>query len=78
MARRPHLFVAAFRKIFGFRDENFPLFVFLVGSPFFFKNFAISLGHFDIYGCIWALIALLIPVGRLYPLLIATGCVGLS
>jgi hypothetical protein len=71
------LFVAAFRKIFGFRDENFPLFVFLVGSPFFFKNFAISLGHFDIYGCIWALIALLIPVGRLYPLLIAAGCVGL-
>jgi hypothetical protein len=71
------LFVAAFRKIFSFKDENFPLFVFLVGSPFFFKNFAISLGHFDIYGCIWALIALLIPVGPLYPLLIAAGCVGL-
>jgi hypothetical protein len=71
------LFVAAFRKIFGFKDENFPLFVFLVGSPFFFKNFAISLGHFDIYGCIWALVALLIPVGPLYPLFIAAGCVGL-
>jgi hypothetical protein len=69
------LFIAAFRKIFGFKDENFPLFVFLIGSPFFFKNFAISLGHFDIYGCIWALIALLIPVGPLYPLLIAAGCV---
>jgi hypothetical protein len=71
------LFVAAFRKIFGFKEENFPLFVFLVGSPFFFKNFAIALGHFDIYGCIWALVALLIPVGPLYPLLIAAGCVGL-
>jgi hypothetical protein len=69
------LFVAAFRKIFGFKDENFPLFVFLVGSPFFFKNFAISLGHFDIYGCIWALVALLIPVGPWYPALIAAGCV---
>ncbi len=71
------LFVAAFRKIFGFKDENFPLFVFLIGSPFFFKNFAIALGHFDIYGCIWALVALLIPVGSLYPLIIAAGCVGL-
>jgi hypothetical protein len=49
----------------------------LVGSPFFFKNFAISLGHFDIYGCLWALVALLIPVGALYPLVIAVGCVGL-
>jgi hypothetical protein len=71
------LFVAAFRKIFGFKDENFPLFVFLAGSPFFFKNFAIALGHFDIYGCIWALVALLIPAGCLYPLVIAAGCVGL-
>lgn len=71
------LFVAAFRKIFGFKDQNFPLFVFLIGSPFFFKNFAIALGHFDIYGCIWAFVALLIPVGALYPLVIAIGCVGL-
>jgi hypothetical protein len=71
------LFVAAFRKIFGFKDENFPLFVYLIGSPFFFKNFAIALGHFDIYGCIWALVALLIPVGPLYPLIVAAGCAGL-
>jgi len=69
------LFVAVFRKAFGFRSENFPLFVFVVGSPFFFKNFSIALGHFDIYGCLWALVALLIPVGALYPLVIAAGCV---
>jgi hypothetical protein len=69
------LFVAAFRKVFGFAEKNVPLFVFLVGSPFFFKNFAIAIGHFDIYGCIWALVALLIPVGSLYPLVIAVGCV---
>jgi hypothetical protein len=71
------LLVAAFRKVFGFSEKNFALFVFLVGSPFFFKNFAISLGHFDIYGCLWALVALLIPAGALYPLGIAIGCVGL-
>lgn len=71
------LFVAAFRKIFGLRPENFSLFVFLIGSPFFLKNFAIALGHFDIYGSLWALVALLIPVGPLYPLLIAAGCIGL-
>src|ERR1700761_465322 len=69
------LFVAVFRKVYGFKPQNFPLFVFVVGSPFFFKNFAVALGHFDIYGCLWALIALLVPVGALYPLLIAAGCV---
>jgi hypothetical protein len=69
------LFVAVFRKVYGFKAENFPLFVFVVGSPFFFKNFAVALGHFDIYGCLLALIALLVPVGVLYPLLIAAGCV---
>jgi hypothetical protein len=71
------LFVAAFRKVFGLTEKNFALFVFLAGSPFFFKNFMISLGYFDIYGCLWALVALLIPVGAFYPLLIAAGCVGL-
>jgi hypothetical protein len=71
------LFVAVFRKVFGFKPENFPLFVFVIGSPFFFKNFAVALTHFDIYGCLWALVALLIPVGALYPLLIAGGCVAL-
>jgi hypothetical protein len=69
------LFIAAFRKIFGFSWKNFPLFVFLIGSPFFFKNFAITLGHFDIYGCIWALVALHLPVGPLYPLVVAAGCI---
>jgi hypothetical protein len=71
------LFVAAFRKVFGFRPKNYSLFVFVVGSPFFFKNFAVALGHFDIYGCLWALVALLLPVGRIYPLVIAVGCVAL-
>jgi hypothetical protein len=69
------LFVAVFRKIFGFTEKNLPLFVFVFGSPFFFKNFAISLGHFDIFGCIWALVALLLPVGPIYPLLVSLGCV---
>jgi hypothetical protein len=69
------LFIAVFRRVFGFRPENFPLFVFVIGSPFFFKNFAIALSHFDIYGCLWALVALLLPVGTLYPLVVAAGCV---
>jgi hypothetical protein len=68
------LFVAAFRKIFGWTEKNFPLFVFLIGSPFFFKNFMYAIEYFDIYGCLLALIALLIPVGRLYPLAVAVGC----
>jgi hypothetical protein len=28
------LFVATFRKIFGFKEDTFPLFVFMAGSPF--------------------------------------------
>src|SRR4029079_8797 len=34
---------------------------FIAGSPFFFKNFMHTLGHFDIYGCAFAIILLLIP-----------------
>ena len=69
------LFVTAFRKTFGLTQKTFALFVFVIGSPFFFKNFMISLGYFDIYGCAWALVALLIGTGPLYPLIITAGCV---
>jgi len=55
------LFVALFRRTFGFGDRQLPLFVFMAGSPFFFKNFMHTLGHFDIYGCALALVLLLIP-----------------
>ncbi|HXO68564.1 MAG TPA: hypothetical protein VN838_06340 [Bradyrhizobium sp.] len=55
------LFVALFRRPFGLDDRQLPLFVFMAGSPFFFKNFMHTLGHFDIYGCALALVLLLIP-----------------
>jgi len=69
------LFIYAFKRIFGFSEKNLPLFAFVAGSPFFFKNFMYSIGYFDIYGCIVALAALLLPVGAFYPLLLASGCV---
>src|SRR5947209_14695125 len=47
------LFVQLFRKTFGFDDAHLPLFVLMAGSPFFFKNFMFTLGHFDIYGCLF-------------------------
>jgi len=55
------LFIALFRRTFGFDDEHTPLFVFLAGSPFFLKNFMFTLGHFDIYGCAFAICLLLAP-----------------
>jgi hypothetical protein len=55
------LFVALFRRTFGLDDRQMPLFVFMAGSPFFFKNFMHTLGHFDIYGCALAIVLLLIP-----------------
>jgi hypothetical protein len=69
------LFLLAFKRIFGFSEKNLPLFAFVAGSPFFFKNFMYSIGYFDIYGCIVALAALVLPVSALYPLLLAVGCV---
>src|SRR3954454_19857472 len=50
------LFVALFRRTFGLDDRHLPLFVLMAGSPFFFKNFLHTLGHFDIYGCLFAII----------------------
>ncbi|HWX05078.1 MAG TPA: hypothetical protein VN065_04560 [Bradyrhizobium sp.] len=55
------LFIKLFRRTFGFDDAQLPLFVFMAGSPFFLKNFTHTLGHFDIYGCAFALCLLLIP-----------------
>src|SRR5580698_5605182 len=55
------LFIKLFRRTFGFNDAQMPLFVLMAGSPFFLKNFMFTLGHFDIYGCAFALCLLLIP-----------------
>jgi hypothetical protein len=55
------LFIKLFRRTFGFGDEHMPLFVFMAGSPFFLKNFMHTLGHFDIYGCAFAMCLLLVP-----------------
>jgi hypothetical protein len=55
------LFTELFRRTFGFDDRHLPLFVFMAGSPFFLKNFMHTLGHFDIYGCAFALCLLLVP-----------------
>src|SRR4051794_32207142 len=55
------LFVTLFRRTFGLDDRHMPLLVFMAGSPFFFKNFMHTLGHFDIYGCALTIVLLLIP-----------------
>src|ERR1700752_4880197 len=50
------LFVRLFQRPFGFDEKNLPLFLFMAASPFFFKNFMHTLGHFDIYGCLLAIV----------------------
>ena len=55
------LFLLAFRRIIGFTERNLPLFALMFCSPAFLKNFIESLGYFDVYGCVAALILLLIP-----------------
>lgn len=59
------LFIRLFRRTFGTGAGSEPLFVFMAGSPFFLKNFAYTLGHFDVYGCAAALGLLLVPAQSL-------------
>ncbi len=65
------LFVQLFRRTFGFDGKHLPLFVFMIGSPFFLKNFMHTLGHFDIYGCLFAICLLLMPARSLFYVLLA-------
>src|SRR5712691_6352999 len=65
------LFIQLFRRTFGFDEKHLPLFVFIAGSPFFLKNFMHTLGHFDIYGCLFAICLLLIPARSLGYVLLA-------
>src|SRR5258708_31810502 len=65
------LFVELFRRTFGLDVEHLPLFVFMAGSPFFFKNFMHTLGHFDIYGCAFAICLLLVPARSIAFVLLA-------
>jgi hypothetical protein len=70
------LFIELFRRTFGFDNEHMPLFVFMAGSPFFLKNFVHTLGHFDIYGCAFAICLLLTPARSVaFVLLAAAGSV---
>lgn len=65
------LFVRLFRRTFGADDEPMPLLIFTAGSPFFFKNFMHTLGHFDIYGCAFAICLLLLPARSIAFVLLA-------
>ena len=65
------LFVQLFRRTFDFDEKHLPLFVFMAGSPFFLKNFMHTLGHFDIYGCLFAICLLLLPARSLAYVLLA-------
>jgi hypothetical protein len=65
------LFIKLFRRTFGFDNAHLPLFVSMAGSPFFLKNFMYTLGHFDIYGCAFAIGLLLIPAHSIAFVLLA-------
>jgi hypothetical protein len=65
------LFIGLFRRTFGFDEKHMPLFVFMAGSPFFLKNFMYTLGHFDIYGCAFAIGLLLLPARSIAFVLLA-------
>jgi hypothetical protein len=68
------LFAELFRRTFGFDHKHMPLFVLMAGSPFFLKNFMFTLGHFDVYGCAFAICLLLVPARSVaFVLLAAAG-----
>lgn len=69
------LFIRVFHAAFGFSAASAPLLVMMIGSPAFFKNYMLTLGYFDIYGCIWALTMLLLPARSfLYVVVGVLGC----
>jgi hypothetical protein len=68
------LFIELFRRTFGFDERELPLFVFTAGSPFFFKNFMFTLGHFDIFGCLFAICLLLVPARNVLFVVLAALC----
>jgi hypothetical protein len=65
------LFICLFQRTFVFDEKKVPLFLFMTASPFFFKNFMHTLGHFDIYGCLFAIILLLAPADSAWFVLLA-------
>ena len=65
------LFVSLFRRTFGFDQAHMPLFIFTAGSPFFLKNFLHTFGHFDIYGCAFAIGLLMVPAHSVVFVLLA-------
>lgn len=54
------LFTLVFDRVFGLRRQS-PLYVLIIASPLFLKNFIQTLGFYDIYGCMMVLAFLLIP-----------------
>jgi hypothetical protein len=68
------LYIILFLATFGRRPDRGLLFAFIVGSPFFFKNFLFSIGHFDIYGCTLGVVALLIRTRSIYLVIVTAGC----
>ncbi|MEW6641174.1 MAG: hypothetical protein AB1586_11765 [Pseudomonadota bacterium] len=72
------LFLRLFRTTFGTSEATLPLLVFTAGSPFFLKNFVQTLGYYDIYGVLLAIVLLLVPARSvLYVLAAAAGSVAL-
>lgn len=67
------LYLRLFQKTFGFSQATAPLFVFVAGSPFFFKNFVKTIGYFDIYGCLLAIVMLLVPA-RSFVFVVLAAC----
>jgi hypothetical protein len=62
-------YLVVFRRTFGFSERTFPLLAIILSSPCFFKNFMFSIGYSDVYGCLAALVALLLPVNLALPLI---------
>jgi hypothetical protein len=68
-------FLLVFGSIFRYSTENLPLLAMTFGSPFWFKNFIVTTGYFDLLGCLVALIALVLPLQAFYLPVVGVLCV---
>jgi hypothetical protein len=64
-------FLWLFHKSYGLSEQTLPLLIFTAGSPFFLKKLIQTLGYYDIYGCLLAILLLLLPARSIWYLLAA-------
>jgi hypothetical protein len=67
-------YITMFAARFGLTARELPLLTCTIVSPCIFKNFAFDLGRLDIFGFMGAIVALSLPVNRIFSIALGAMC----